>query len=100
MSGELESLPASYLDASFIGQQVLVPGSASQPTVAGVLSDVAVFRPGVHARLVSCPSGNAHLELVAVAVPLIQIFLDGRCVSLRPDQIVLVEPAASPVDRP
>lgn len=102
MRQDLEEIEASYLqDPSFLGQQVVVPGAAWQAPVSGVLSDVAVYRPGTHLHLLACPGSPGHPSpVVVVGVPRIEVFLGGQRVALRPSDLVLAEPAPSQADRP
>lgn len=100
MTVGLERLPASYLDASFIGQVVVVPGSASQATVSGVLSDVVLYRRGPQLRLVAARSALPVLVRFEVYIAHVDLFLAGLKISVLPTDVVLVEPAPSPVDRP
>ncbi len=93
MSGDLEEVEASYLQhPSFEGQQVVIPAVGDSPAIAGRLSGAVVYRPGIAARTVACPTGAVHPEVFLVRTAHVELFLSGRVITLAPGARVLVEP--------
>lgn len=102
--GAVQHIRADELDGTFVGREVMVPlSNAVGGPVVGVVSDVARYLAGdPRDLLVACPRPDGvaiHPVESEAPVHLIDVYVAGRVLHLRPTTPVLVAaPAPAPAD--